>query len=285
MLKRLSSSLFLWIIIIVAVVCWKSSGIIFLLSLLGVLASYEGAQLFKKFFLKSVHPLLLATVAATAFTITAIYPPSIHTCALVFIIAIFALFIFRIFTSGKNKLIGTFQETASFAFLSLISILLSHYIFVLQTLREASLDIEGCVFVLWILATVKFSDVGGYAVGSSFGRHKIAPKISPGKSWEGLIGGLISSAAISVFLVAMLGRFFPDNFTITAAALWALPLGLLGFISDLIESLIKRKAKAKDSGNMIPGIGGALDLCDSLLLSAPLGSTLAIYYFHPFILL
>jgi len=283
MLKRLSSSLLLWLVIIVAVVCWKSAGIIFLLSLLGVLASYEGAVLFGKFFIKAVNPLLIAIVSATALTLTALYP-SIHICSIVFTIAIFALFIFRLITSGKTKIIEALQEMASFAFLSLISVLLSYYIFILQILREASLDMEGCIFILWILAVVKFSDVGGYAVGSGFGRHKIIPKISPGKSWEGLVGGLVSSAVISVCMVAMLGRFFPDNFTMTAAALWALPLGLLGFFSDLIESYLKRKANAKDSGNMIPGIGGALDLCDSLLLTAPLGSTLAIFYFHPFIL-
>jgi phosphatidate cytidylyltransferase len=114
------------------------------------------------------------------------------------------------------------------------------------------------------------SDIGAYYVGRAVGRHKLAPAISPGKTWEGVAGGL--AAALSLSAVAHFW-FFP-----ALPLKWALPLAavmaVLGILGDLTESALKRGAGAKDAAKILPGHGGMLDRLDSLLFNAPL-----LYYF------
>lgn len=128
----------------------------------------------------------------------------------------------------------------------------------------------GLWLALWAVATTKFTDVGGLLIGTPFGRHKIAPDVSPAKSWEGCVGGVILSVLVGVGGAATLSHWLPGfRFDLLKAALCALPLALLSIPSDLVESYLKRRAGVKDSGATIPGIGGALDLIDSLLLVSP----------------
>ena len=114
------------------------------------------------------------------------------------------------------------------------------------------------------------SDAGAYYVGRAIGKRKLAPKISPGKTWEGVAGGVV--AALGMAALAHYW-FFPE-----LPLRWALPLAgvmcLLGIMGDLVESALKRSASAKDAANILPGHGGLLDRLDSLLFNAPL-----IYYF------
>ncbi|MDR1817612.1 MAG: phosphatidate cytidylyltransferase [Puniceicoccales bacterium] len=144
-------------------------------------------------------------------------------------------------------------------------------------------DASGLLLVLWLVAVVKFGDCGGLVVGCSLGRHKLAPSISPAKTWEGCAGALLFSAVTGGALAWLFGHcraqlgFDPvlaRHFTPLTGALLALPLSALGIASDLVESVFKRKAGVKDSGATIPGIGGAFDLLDSLLLTAPAGFVL-----------
>jgi len=151
-------------------------------------------------------------------------------------------------------------------------------------------DVSGLLLALWIVAVVKFADCGGLVVGCAFGRHKMAPSISPAKSWEGCAGALVFAAATGAVLAWLFGVFhdvlgwgaaLTAAFTPAKAALLALALAALGIPSDLIESAFKRKAGVKDSGATIPGIGGAFDLLDSLLLTAPVGYVLLKWLFLP----
>lgn len=135
----------------------------------------------------------------------------------------------------------------------------------------------GVILSIWILAAAKFSDVGAYVLGSAFGRHKMAPSISPKKTWEGAVGGLFSSAAVSATIACGFADSLPAQFTPPIAAVAGILIGAVAILSDLLESVFKRVAGVKDSGSLIPGIGGALDLADSLLLSAPLGTVLLIF--------
>ena len=122
---------------------------------------------------------------------------------------------------------------------------------------------------LWVVVATKFTDVGGLLFGVPFGKHKIAPNVSPAKSVEGCIGGILLSAGVSA-LVAWGYQLAGITFlTPGQAALCALPIAALSIPSDLVESYLKRRGGVKDSGSTIPGIGGALDLVDSLLLVAP----------------
>jgi phosphatidate cytidylyltransferase len=127
------------------------------------------------------------------------------------------------------------------------------------------------VLGLWVVAAAKFSDVGGLLAGMAFGRHALAPGISPKKTWEGAAGGVLMSMLVGV-LVAWLGRsVLPVGFTLGRAALAAIPVAAIAIVSDLVESVIKRRADLKDSGAVIPGIGGMFDLTDSILFAAPVG--------------
>lgn len=128
---------------------------------------------------------------------------------------------------------------------------------------------EGLMLILWLIVVAKFCDVGALLAGKAFGRHKMSPDTSPGKTWEGAVGGCLTSIALGYAFVHFGGEYFPPFVTPIWAAVIALPISILSIISDLVESMIKRQAGQKDSGNFIPGIGGAFDLGDSLILTAP----------------
>ena len=117
------------------------------------------------------------------------------------------------------------------------------------------------------------ADTAAYYVGRAIGKHKLAPKVSPGKTWEGVAGGIVAALAFATLAHFW---FFPE-----LPLKWALPLAgvmaILGILGDLTESAIKRGAGAKDAAKILPGHGGILDRLDSLLFNAPL-----LYYFAHF---
>jgi phosphatidate cytidylyltransferase len=157
----------------------------------------------------------------------------------------------------------------------LIPYMMTFYIRIVELFPNESV---GLAVGLWVVVVGKFSDVGGLLVGSWLGKNKMAPKISPAKTWEGFAGGVLTSALLGYLLVFLLPDFFPENFHPWIAALCAVPIASMAALSDLIESVIKRQAEVKDSGNSIPGIGGAFDLVDSLLLSAPIAFILLSFF-------
>lgn len=122
--------------------------------------------------------------------------------------------------------------------------------------------------LIYLLAVTKFSDVGAYVVGSLIGKHKMIPRISPGKTWEGFVGALLTSLLISIGLTKLMGGRVPAISFVDSVVLGLL-IPLVSVVGDLAESVVKRDASIKDSGHTIPGIGGALDLIDSILFSAP----------------
>ncbi len=129
--------------------------------------------------------------------------------------------------------------------------------------------IDGRYYVLYFIVVTKFSDVGAYLTGSLIGRHKMIPRISPGKTWEGFAGAIAISTGASLLFAQFLGHRL-EGMTILHATLLGILLSVAAVVGDLIESLFKREAGAKDSGQIFPGIGGILDLLDSLLFNAPL---------------
>jgi len=119
---------------------------------------------------------------------------------------------------------------------------------------------------VWLLLAVVptwAADVAAYVVGARFGRRKIAPRISPGKTWEGTLAGFAAAAVVVLLLATSVG--IQTGLTLLLAGL----VGPVGFAGDLLESAIKRAAGAKDSGTLLPGHGGVLDRIDSLMLVAP----------------
>ena len=127
----------------------------------------------------------------------------------------------------------------------------------------------GKYFLLYFILITKFSDMGAYAVGSLIGKHKMIPRISPGKTWEGFGGAILVSTGASVAFVHCFGaKMVGMNYL--HAIILGVVLSITAVIGDLIESLFNREAGVKDSGALFPGIGGILDLLDSLLFNAPI---------------
>ena len=128
---------------------------------------------------------------------------------------------------------------------------------------------DSLVLCLWVVAVAKFCDVGALLTGFFLGRHKMAPHISPKKTWEGAVGGVLVSAGVGAAIARLAPDRLPEALTPALAAVIAVPLAVIAIISDLMESVLKRRADVKDTGTLIPGIGGAFDLTDSLILTAP----------------
>jgi phosphatidate cytidylyltransferase len=131
-------------------------------------------------------------------------------------------------------------------------------------LLALQLQEHGLRSVLYLVAVAKMVDNGALLVGRLLGRHKLAPKISPAKTVEGVLGGLCTGLLTAFLLGPHCTNGSPTFFLI-----FGLTIGILSVIGDLVASLVKRRAGVKDSGSLLPGIGGVLDLMDSVLLSAP----------------
>ena len=127
---------------------------------------------------------------------------------------------------------------------------------------------NGMAFLVTILLITKLGDIGAYLIGMRFGRTPLMPRISPKKTVEGAIGGLVFSV-----LGALIGNHFL-NFSYLHIIFLGIIFGVIGQLGDLSESLIKRDCEVKDSGNALPGMGGVLDEIDSVLFTAPL------FYFY-----
>lgn len=125
----------------------------------------------------------------------------------------------------------------------------------------------GVLAVFAVILAAILNDVGGYAFGVAFGRHKVAPSVSPNKSWEGLVGGL----ALAVVVLALVLPALDETFTWTIGAVVGAACGIASFIGDLAESMFKRDLGVKDLGDVLPGHGGVLDRVDGILLALPVG--------------
>jgi phosphatidate cytidylyltransferase len=177
--------------------------------------------------------------------------------------AVGVLLLSLLFYSRKRTVEGAVAAAGgtllSFVYLGLM------FGFVLAIRREHSVWI-----LVWIILTTKASDIGAFATGKAIGRHKLILWLSPGKTWEGLFGGLALSAIVGAAglwaLHALKAEAVPPIWT---GAVAGLIFGATGVVGDLIASLFKRDAGLKDSSHVLPGFGGVIDVLDSALLVAP----------------
>lgn len=142
------------------------------------------------------------------------------------------------------------------------------FIIKLKLIEDMTLP-EGSRLVAFLLLVSKMGDIGAYLIGSKFGRHFLIPRISPKKSIEGTIGGFVFS-----LIGALIGKTFLPSMSLFHLIALGILLGVLAQIGDLSESLIKRDCSSKDSNTLLPGLGGILDLIDSLLFTTP------VFYFY-----
>jgi len=131
---------------------------------------------------------------------------------------------------------------------------------------------SGAFYMVFTLVVVVGCDTGAYFAGRAYGRRKLAPKVSPGKTVEGALGGLLAGILLGLAVKGIFDFFWPE---LSAAFIWqqvipfALVLSIVGIVGDLVESLLKRDAAVKDTGSLLPGMGGILDRVDAPILAIP----------------
>ena len=186
----------------------------------------------------------------------------------VFAVLLLALLVRRVFAHPAPPLFSMVGHTMlGVLYVSwLLGFLLKIYF--LATPTVAGFD-PGYCLLFFILAT-KCSDIGAFLLGSMIGRHKMIPKVSPAKTWEGLVGALLLSTTAAMLMAHYWGEAKLGGMTLLDAAALGPLLGVGAVLGDLVESVLKRDSGVKDSGSFFPGIGGILDLLDSLLFNAPL---------------
>lgn len=194
--------------------------------------------------------------------------------ALEFELAILVLFLMGVF--GRQMFASMSDreplQTMAYTLFGLLYIpwlfsFISKIVFLVPRSEDGSTN--GQYYVLLLVLVTKFSDMGAYVFGSVFGKHPFVPHISPKKTWEGFAGALACSTLGSFALYAVM----PERLgllDISDVAILGLLLGFAAVVGDLAESIIKRSARSKDSSSVLPGIGGTLDLIDSLLFTAPI---------------
>lgn len=270
MLARIFSTILLWAATLLAIAYFDSLGWAVLIAILSAAALREALCIMRKMGLSPSGK--IAQCSSAAIIAGAFFGMSIETPlggAIAFSLCAAASACLLIRDPRKELFSKTLLPTL--AAVCAIPFML-HWLVVIGS--SGSTRYGGIVLAIWILAAAKFSDVGAYVIGSAFGRHKMAPSISPKKTWEGAAGGVFSSAAVSAAIACGFSEILPPQFTPPIAALAGAAIGAVAILSDLLESIFKRAAGVKDSGAAIPGIGGALDLADSVLLSAPAGTFL-----------
>lgn len=178
-------------------------------------------------------------------------------------VAIWATFLYQAFKFGTDNVIKNCSA-------NILAIL---YIGFLDSFMLAIRIDFGVWALLMYIFTIKSSDIGAYTVGRLFGKHKFSPSISPGKTWEGMVGAVIFSA-----VVASLFAHYLYTIPLWTAALFGAVMAFTGQLSDLAESMLKRDAQLKDSSNSVPGFGGILDIIDSLMMPAPIAYAAFCYF-------
>lgn len=201
----------------------------------------------------------LGVAAGVAYMLHRVYgvPCLNHFSLLAVIVFAFALRV--LFDVKREKPIETLAVTA-LGFLY-IPLMLTSFVLIPK--------VHGVMALLYVIALVKFSDMGGFAIGMLFGRHRMCPSVSPNKTWEGLFGSALAACLMSVFFklaTAYVGAFsWPRVFAFAVAA------AAVGTLGDLVESRMKRECGVKDSATFMPaGLGGFLDMFDSLIFAPAL---------------
>jgi len=245
-------------------------GILLLLAIVLPLATQELAILFTA---ERVRPYrFIATVGSSLLTLHAFltqFPPfqPIAASSLAFIIVFIMLF-----SALRRAWIRETQEAIVKMAGTVLATLylggLAWFLMAIRVKHSSGYDFHGTTWtILSILLMVKFTDIGAYFGGRAFGRRKLIPWLSPGKTWEGLAFGLLTAGVVGAICSGN-GAWLP-HVPWWKGFIFGIIIGGIGQLGDLLESLMKRDAEVKDSGSMIPGFGGILDVIDSPLVAAP----------------
>ena len=196
---------------------------------------------------------ITAVVYAVVVLVAVFTPPPFFAAVLVFAAALGSLELVALRRAGISAILeGVLLVTGCVS------------LYFLRSLGDPSGSLLVTILAVWA------ADVTAYLVGSSFGKRKIAPTVSPGKTWEGTLAGFLAAGGVVLLAMAPTGIY-------PWAVLAALTIGPVAFAGDLLESWLKRRAGVKDSGTLLPGHGGVLDRIDSLIAAAPLVALLIVF--------
>lgn len=269
-LARLTSTLVLWAIVVVGLVLNLNWLFLALIGILGFLALLECLTMFgvEKDRRHQVWTILLSAgyLGAVSWHCLSNSGPIrsefLHLDVFFTVLLFFGLFTVTLSRELDGE--ATLKRLLGSFFSFFYCLVLFAFLIKVLYLPEAN----GVFYALYLLAVTKFTDMGAYLVGSMIGKHKMIPHISPGKTWQGFGGGFLGAYAASALI------YFPFQeklalLNLTHVLVLPALLGITTIVGDLAESIVKRCLNVKDSGKMLPGIGGALDLIDSLCFTAP----------------
>ena len=280
--RRTASTVSLWALVTGVFLSQRSWAFLGLIGLLTVIATIEYFRMLRsadvRCFPRFGLMLSVAYCAALYGLLIMGTPPPPWLEALAFFIALAGAFTLQLRepVRGIESLLAVAVTVLGFGYIAFLFNFTAHLIFAVPAGLEipGRVGTSGAFLLLWLLAVTKFTDMGAYITGSAIGRHKMIPHISPAKTWEGFAGALFFAQLAACGLYALfpgqLAFFGNWGHVITLGFL----LALLAVIGDLAESVVKRALNTKDSGNMLPGIGGSLDLIDSICFTAP-----ALYFY------
>ena len=285
--RRSASTVFLWGLVTAIFVSRSSWGVLGLIGVLCMIATVEYFQMLRAAAVKCFprFGILLAAVYCGGLYWHFLrggksLPQDIDALAVFIAIAVpFALQL-RHPIRGIEGLLAVAANLLGFVYIAFLFNFTARVTFIVSDAPPGLVGSSGAFLLLWLLAVTKFTDMGAYITGSMIGRHKMIPHVSPGKTWEGFGGALLFSQLAACGLYAL----FPEQLAFFQEWKHVVFLGfllsILAVIGDLAESVLKRAINAKDSGNMLPGIGGSLDLIDSICFTAP-----ALYFYLKWVLL
>jgi phosphatidate cytidylyltransferase len=269
-LSRIFSTLLLWSVVLGSLYYLGSHAAVGLITILSALTLHEFYGMTRKMGLKPFHWMgvsigVLMTAVPYYLALYLEAPEIGQSIPIGLVVATLIISCAR--SLGERDISNRIESIAA----TVIGVLYIPFLlqFLVGILMRDTDNGDNLTLCLWVVAVSKFCDVGALLTGLAIGRHKMAPSISPKKTWEGAVGGVLISTGVGAAIAYFAADRFPVEMTPLVAALIAAPLAIVTIISDLIESAVKRRADTKDTGALIPGIGGAFDLTDSLILTAP----------------
>lgn len=265
-------------VIVALLIAFSTSNFVNLLLMLFVaglaaVGIWEYAQLAMN---KGIKPAIRWMVAAAVAQVAALYASLVFVDfpqmpILVLAVAMVVFFLLHF----KDTTDALFTIAVEFFGVAYVAVPLSLMLGVLYPTAYHGVPQEGRWWLVYLIIVTKIVDVGAFFVGRLWGKHKLSPNLSPKKTIEGAIAGFISAVGASMLIYYAGTRFFDGNFGLSfGESIWlGMLIGVFGQIGDLAESLLKRDAVVKDS-NTLPGLGGVLDMVDSLLFTTPI-----VYFF------
>ena len=284
MRKRIISFMILTLGLWLSLTLFGVAAGVWIIATLTFLTQFELYQLFEKMGLKPMYRLGLA--CGVLISLGTYYAPGLQSLSNpdagndLFLLSFLILTLTII---GKDLYAGRMRSFMPTLFGLIYVPYLLHFLIKIVKLAELTEghtgegSETGLFLALWIVAVAKCTDIGGLLFGMKFGRTPLAAALSPKKTIEGAIGGICVAVLVAVLLPVSFPMFAPDRLSWWLAMIIGLAIAIASIASDLVESAFKRQAGVKDSGGLIPGIGGIFDLTDSLILSAPLGYLLFKY--------